>query len=416
MREVGLAIHIAVVVLLVAACGSAGKMSLSDVPAGDEPLDVSPGSGDAVADLGTEARILLDTGPRKDLGTDAALEDLIPPDALPELAPQDVTNADMEPEDSTLDLEVPPDNCCFTDAMCQEGLICVGGGPGGFPGTCVAPAGEGECWGPSDCSLSEYCAGKQICACDENCPSFPGTCQPILPGCCFVDEMCKPGEICIDAHEDDPGICVAAPAPGICWTDEDCEPGQTCQGAAWCPCGMLCDMAYEGPGECKPLICGAGPGDADGLGKSCPNGKADCEGLAADMCSSGIFSDPTLPPICTMYCSDLVDCGDDAFCIPKGWSSSCIPNECKVQFLNSCVSDLECVVATMWDVCCPCPQAATKAEVEMHLCMFEGADPPAPFPDECVTMCPGVLCEACFLPDGAVCTSFQCTMVVEDTN
>lgn len=77
--------------------------------------------------------------------------------------------------------------------------------------------------------------------------------EPDVPpetGCCSGAFACGPGTQCVAGAGGEALGCGIVPAPGECWADGDCEQGESCHGAALCPCGSDCDMAYEGPGIC----------------------------------------------------------------------------------------------------------------------------------------------------------------------
>ncbi len=69
--------------------------------------------------------------------------------------------------------------------------------------------------------------------------------------CCMSDTQCPQGWECVSIPGEI-GVCKPTPEPGECWTDADCYQTQTCEGAAVGPCGMECDMPYEGAGHCTP--------------------------------------------------------------------------------------------------------------------------------------------------------------------
>jgi hypothetical protein len=126
------------------------------------------------------------------------------------------------------------------------------------------------------------------------------------------------------------------------------------------------------------------------------------------MCSNQIFSDPSLPMMCTRYCNDLTPCPDGTYCHPAGWSSSCIPDSCSASFMQSCTSDLGCAVATAVNVCCGCPNVYTVAQIEMSPCLIKEGASVADVPDYCFVDCPAILCEPCLGPTGAQCVDNRC--------
>ena len=158
---------------------------------------------------------------------------------------------------------------CATDYFQQS--ECIDGTwtcpPGWFP----ASNCENPCFGlPLSC---ESC-GERGWQCDPTprcaegcpglvcleCPDIPGpvpfgacTCScdaagqyscDLTPGCCNQDMDC--GDVvyvpCVE-H-----VCKQT-VPGACWVDAECPPGQQCIGASVCPCGYDCD-GFDEPGQC----------------------------------------------------------------------------------------------------------------------------------------------------------------------
>jgi len=74
--------------------------------------------------------------------------------------------------------------------------------------------------------------------------------------CCADDRDC--GDI--DRVPCVKGVC-KDPVPGHCWTDADCRPGETCSGAFVCGCAADCDQA-DAPGACTSTPDG-GPVEVD---------------------------------------------------------------------------------------------------------------------------------------------------------
>ncbi len=76
----------------------------------------------------------------------------------------------------------PPRGCCFEDADCGRGGICVGESCAvGQAGVCKgAPTGKNECWDDAQCGLGEMCEGEIVCGCGHLCrqPDAPGQCVP----------------------------------------------------------------------------------------------------------------------------------------------------------------------------------------------------------------------------------------------
>lgn len=146
--------------------------------------------------------------------------------------------------------------CCHWDEECYPER-CIGGSMGAG-GTCMSASGDLDCFDDSDCSQDTWCWGAQICSCDMNCLSAPGTCLPLLEVCCLTDSDCSPGEVCGFDHS----CHEALTEPGRCWSNSDCYETQTCEGMVSCPCGTSCLVDTE-PGHCSPLPSGCCFTDAD---------------------------------------------------------------------------------------------------------------------------------------------------------
>lgn len=314
------AVLLAAMALLWGGCQSDNKV-IELNPDGNEQVDAS-GRGETM-------------GGRGDFTADDALS--VEETHLPE----DVGGGeDLEgPFDVAVAEEVAGDLCCYGDFMCPEGLHCVGGMPGGMPGTCVPPAPEGHCWEDEECGEGEACLEAKLCECTAGC------------------------------------------------------------------------MDPNGPisGECAVPACETESLDISGLGRPCPTG-LECDGFGADLCSVHVLSAPDLPAFCTTHCaSDLVDCGPDAFCLPMGYSSICVPNTCYDPFVHTCNNDSQCKIGSNWVGCCVCPEAVTTMELELEECLFEGVMSPQPFPLYCNNDCDGdELCEECPSPPGVECKDHQC--------
>ena len=138
-------------------------------------------------------------------------------------------------------------------------LGCGGGGARGDGGAATDPGP-----GPADPGTrADAQAGVEVPGSPDAID--PGTDAPgadvasLPPGCCQVDADCDKGNICVldiyAMESGEPGLCLppipATPShPSACWTVADCASDEECHGAAVCPCGMDCDMDYEGPGVC----------------------------------------------------------------------------------------------------------------------------------------------------------------------
>ena len=363
-------------------------------------------------------------GPDTSQGQDSIEPDVTATDTSPDALPD--TSPDTEPgPDIIQDTSSPPAGCCETAGDCDDGQVCVNTAGAAF-GACLAPASEWQCWSDDDCGTDAPCLAKTpdyqplAVACGQVLDE-PGYCKGLFSYCCWADSDCPqtqvgPALFCIGLGVDlYGGVCVPAPVEGQCYTDSDCDESMECQGGYYCPCGMDCLPGLGGPGECVYPVnaCGDGPVDATGLGTPCPNGNSDCEGIETSMCSSGVSSDPNLPPICTRYCNTLTPCGEQAFCIDWGYSSSCIPNDCKQEFLASCTSGSQCKIATKYDVCCPCAAPYTTAEIAADPCIFEGSAWPPPNPD-CMGEDCDDFCEPCALPAAADCQNNKCVSIWDE--
>lgn len=150
--------------------------------------------------------------------------------------------------------------CCLEDEDCSNGFIC-------WSGICVQPLSEGCCLSNENCDpVREECVGASPCDCPaegpncngcvEFCTEVRGTCLDLAAkGCCKSDLTCQgtERERCLFVN-DSPfpkwRVCVDEPVKGRCWVDNDCIDGMSCLGASICPCGVDCDLEWEGAGLC----------------------------------------------------------------------------------------------------------------------------------------------------------------------
>jgi len=255
-------------------------------------------------------------------------------------------------------------NCCKSDDECPGGMKCVGADLGAG-GVCYPMKEPGACFDNSDCGFGNFCVGADICSCDMNCISMLGFCVPGQGGCCMSDAECQDGYVCHVFEPNDPmgGVCEPAPyLPGQCWNDWDCFPGETCMDAWSCPCNADCD-GWDQYGFCSgspegccnsDLECPVGQvcvgwelGDAiTGTCEPAPAfGKcyydSDCfemsqKCVGATVCPCGMLcTAPTTPGTCSPLpggcCYSDADCKDDEVC--RGTSpGSKMPGSCKPDF------------------------------------------------------------------------------------
>lgn len=382
----------------VAACGDSGRSAVSDAQLQDNGSSDQTAVTDLMADQTKEEALEEDLEFPDQAAPDRTSTDT---DELPDVVNVEATDSSDSVQPSDMLPDLAP-GCCLTSDDCPDGGYCVGGHLDGG-GVChYELMEEGACFVDGDCGTGEVCSGEELCSCTMNCISSAGTCL-MYDNCCFVDDHCPDGMVCASNLLGGAAGSCESPLtePGTCWDVADCPDGQTCENPMICPCDALCDME-DTPGTCvSQMECGQGSVDSEGVGKPCPNGSTDCLGQVANLCSSEVFSDPTLPPICIRYCNGVEPCQDGTFCIDKGWSSSCIPDLCADPFLDSCVSDLECRVATKWDVCCPCGDAYSNARIAFDECLLEGTDANLEA-QACMLFC-GMPCEMCQPPAAAYC-------------
>jgi hypothetical protein len=349
---------------------------------------------------------------------DLAVDNTVPPPdtgPLPDGGPlPDVIIGVDTVDDSMVDITDPLEGCCTVDQPCPPEYICINDDHE-LGGTCKEPAPEGQCWRQEDCLVGTTCYAPLVCPCLADCDQedalgecVQGTTEDL---CCFGDFMCPDGLQCVGGLPGGmPGTCVPPAPEGHCWEDEECEEGEACLEVEVCECTSGCmDPNGPIPGTCAIPACEAISLDGDGLGMPCPTGQ-ECVGFGANLCSVDVFSAPHLPSFCTKHCADDTEsCGADAFCLPLGYSSICVPSTCYDAFTTTCTDDSQCKIATNWVGCCVCPEAVTIMELELEKCLFEGIVPPEPFPLYCDHDCDGgELCEECPSPLGVECKEFQC--------
>ena len=269
---------------------------------------------------------------------------------------------------------VPPP-CCQADEHCPGDDICVGGDMGAG-GICFPPPTPGVCFGEEHCPDSYFCFGETVCSCDMNCISEPGACHPIGGNCCFGDQECEAGKVCVFLSPifEDPGVCEPPPlVQGQCWLDSDCGADEKCEGQMVCPCDADCDMV-DSFGTCKPDFPGCCDKDEDCLGAevcvesefgpaSCGPAPAFGECYDDDDCymiqtcvgstfcpCNALCSAPTAPGNCTPLppgcCYTDADCSDDTLCKATGpadgMPGSCVPDPAKLigcPYPNGCCWD-----------------------------------------------------------------------------
>ena len=113
--------------------------------------------------------------------------------------------------ESCIPIEPETGVCCMSQADCGAGAVCVGGGPGGYPGSCQPAPDAGQCYTDLDCPWGA-CVGGAACGCEENCPSLLGTCDTAPDELCHEDADCG-----ADAH------CSWITAGVCCVPNEDCD-------------------------------------------------------------------------------------------------------------------------------------------------------------------------------------------------
>jgi hypothetical protein len=305
--------------------------------------------------------------------------------------------------DGDCSLAVKIDDCCYCPMAMTQGemdldpcVFPVDGVPDPIPEACVT-----MCLGVA-CEACMLYAGAECAG---------GACVPVVGQgeCCYDDSGCQGDLVCARSDPSYMGTCVTPPPEGRCWSDGHCPEGSVCTGAAICPCGWDCDMdMMEGPGFCGVAACFEGAPLEEGIGAVCAPSNEPCPGLEADLCTSSIFSDPTLPAMCTRYCNDLTPCPEGSYCHPAGWSSSCVPDSCADPFVLSCTSDLGCKIGIATNVCCGCPHVFTLAQIELNPCIFPVDTPPESIPSGCQIDCPAIVCEPCFEPAGVDCVDHRC--------
>ena len=307
--------------------------------------------------------------------------------------------------DGDCSLAVKIDDCCYCPMAMTQGEI--------DEDPCIFPQDAVPAPIPEECETVCLGIACEACMWYEGAECSSGACVPVVGQgqCCYDDSGCQGDLVCALMESDYMGTCIEAPPEGQCWSDHHCSAGQVCVGASICACGWDCDMdddMMEGPGTCAAAACYTGAVLDGGIGMTCSPSPDPCPGQEVDLCTSSVFSDPTLPAMCTRYCNDLSPCPEGSYCHPAGWSSSCIPDDCADPFVLSCTSDLGCKIGIATNVCCGCPQVYTLAQIELNPCVFPADTPPEDIPSDCLITCPAVVCEPCFEPAGADCVDHRC--------
>ena len=267
--------------------------------------------------------------------------------------------------------------CCFLDAHCAAGEVCVHDAlAGGGPGKCMAPPEEG-CWYDPDCAAAEVCSREQICPCDALCdaPDEPGICLENTDlDCCFGPDDCSPGFVCVpEAPGTVIGVCKPPAEDAGCWFDSDCGADELCVGVTICPCDADCAVG-DTPGSCRARLSGCCRDDEDcGNGRACTRAGScaaapdfgrcwvdeDCgHGLrcsGASVCPCGVLCGVAdVPGSCVPLpngcCYQDDDCREGFVCrahsgVPGELPGSCVPDplgpECPGDFA-CCWDDGDC--------------------------------------------------------------------------
>ncbi len=344
------------------------------------------------------------------------------PDVMPDGALSDASGDiqdSLQPDGAAVDADDSgglPDGCCTTDAQCGEEQRCLGAGPGGA-GRCVTLALEaGQCWEESDCKGLGPCLGvgpeflPPVVNCAEQALQA-GMCKGYLPECCWSDAECEvEGENwpwrCVGLESGQfGGICMPAPDSGQCYTAADCAPQHTCIGAAWCDCGVDCDIYYEGPGVCVSDGSNCCVDDAQcSQGQECVGGKqaegkpGSCKSAPGD---GQCWDDSQCGE--AEKCVGAMQCPCDALCDMEDQPGQCVAADGCCFVDSMCAAGQVCVGATPGGgagVCADVPgvgQCWDSAQCSEGLvCMgaqVHGCEDPAPLlpgtcgvPPECCTL------------------------------
>lgn len=334
----------------------------------------------------------------------------------------------------TCEMKGLPPGQCWTDADCEAdeycdmmkcdpatGEKCIG------PYECKPKPVQG-CLSDSDCESYEYCDfivydGSMDCCppnafCDSTIPPCEGGECRLLPGYCWEDADCAPGEKCegimitnCGDPTDPDANCGEEPWPGKCaaegpecLSDDECPPGHVCVLETWCPPCTDEDPACLAPcyaeGHCEPAQNEKCFDDADcGTDQYC-----DFSGFLGECCLPGELCLMIYPP-CEGVCKDKEvppgecwtdeDCKDGEYCdgafiCPPDYACFApdTPGKCLPVKEPECWSDEDCIEYEF------CDKSAS-----MDGCC--GPDPACP-DDPNLPPCPGV----CKLKPG-VCWSDQ---------
>ncbi|NOZ02805.1 MAG: hypothetical protein GXP54_13090 [Deltaproteobacteria bacterium] len=384
--------------LVFGACGSdggkdAGDVTVADiadaVDVGGDAADTTTAPDDVSVDPGLADPGLADSG-----STDPGFTD-------PGSDPGGDTT-DIGLKDTGWEIEPPP--CCKDDDECFEWQVCVAKGLGAG-GMCFAAPKVDECYYNTDCPDKYFCWGQQICACDMNCMSEPGTCLALPGDCCSNDNDCDAGMKCVPSWGGETGVCEVFAKEGKCWTDNDCGPSQACEGAFVCGCDADCDQP-DMPGECVGVSdccktdedCGGGVCAGTGAEATCEPipefGKCwddsdcyetqKCTGASFCPCGALCFAADTIgtcTPLPSGCCNNDDDCGEGLVC--RGviesdhMPGSCVPDpngsQCPGDYMccwddGDCVGGSKCSGANVCSCIALCINCGACAPNQMGKC------------------------------------------------
>ncbi|MCB9553584.1 MAG: chitobiase/beta-hexosaminidase C-terminal domain-containing protein [Myxococcales bacterium] len=334
------------------------------------------------------------------------------------------------------------DGCGGSCGACDPGELCAGGAcvpidEGCGDDVCASDESCATC--PADCGA---CCGDGTCAPDESCATCPADCgcpegelceldtATCVPGCVPLD--CATVECggdgcggdcggCDDDRVCETGRCVAPPAS---CGDEVCQPGETCLD---CPadCGFCCGNLRCSPehGEdCAtcPVDCGCGPDERCDIGaRACnPACLADCDdricgddgcGGACGVCVDGACdADGRCGPPPAACGDGTCDPGEDCGTCPADCGACCGDGRCRGgESCATCPADCACPEGDVCDIPArACVPAACEPACQGRICGPDGCG------GTCGACDPGELCDPdrgrCALPCAPQCNGRDC--------
>ena len=213
---------------------------------------------------------------------------------------------------------------CTSDADCGDGASCAGETGMSLracvPTACLATVGDSNTNTNTDSNTTNTAGVCPPAAANDDgvgkaCTRSGNQCTGSAAPYCSVDYINTPYAFCTKT----------------CSADADCGSSASCQadpggsGAHAC-IPSSCLTAVASNPNATAQTCG---GNSRGVGKTCtPNGNQ-CNSVQASLCTADV--DPSLPGVCTKFCTSSASCGAQASCVSSSDLAGlavCVPTGC----------------------------------------------------------------------------------------